>query len=353
MVDLSDIAGRWTPQFVLKRDVFSSVERGLFKTSEGEVEATLRHLSEIPWWSSPLAYHLLAREKRGLAAAGELAIAPKLLAQGRGYLVRTWIDGVPLHVAKPTGDLAYFKAAKKLLRALHRRGISHNDLAKEQNWLRGTDGLPYLTDFQLAMRFRQRSRLFRLAAYEDLRHLLKHKRRYAPEALTSMEQRILSRKSIFTRVWMATGKKLYILITRGIFNFVDREGSGLRLVNDAPAITKRLREHADINDAAVVAYPDRQAGTGLYAFVEASRLSEDTVRDYITQSFGGALSIDKLQIVDALPRNSNGDVRAEILQLIAMNQVDQIPPLIISDSERETIAKIIDARLNLRDKFAF
>jgi len=353
MVDLPDIAGRWTPQFALKRDVFSTVERGLFKTTDGEIEATLRHLTEIPWWSSPLAFHLLAREKRGLAAAGDLAIAPKLLAQGNGFLVRTWIDGVPLHVAKPAGDVAYFKAAKKLLHALHRRGISHNDLAKEQNWLRGADGRPYLTDFQLAMCFRRRGRLFRLAAYEDLRHLLKHKRRYAPEALTSMEKRILARKSIFTRVWMATGKKVYILITRGIFNFVDREGSGLRLVNDAPAITKRLREHPDIRDAAVVAYPDRQAGTGLYAFVESPGLTEETIRDYVTQSFGGALNIEKLQIVDTLPRNTAGDIRTEILQLVAMNQVDQIPPLLTSDRERETVARIVAERLNLRDRFAF
>ena len=55
----------------------------------------------------------------------------------------------------------------------------HNDLAKEQNWLRGRDGRAYLIDFQLASRFRRRSKLFRIAAYEDLRHLLKHKRRYA------------------------------------------------------------------------------------------------------------------------------------------------------------------------------
>ena len=32
--------------------------------------------------------------------------------------------------------------------------------------------------------FKAAARLFRIAAYEDLRHLLKHKRRYAPEALT-------------------------------------------------------------------------------------------------------------------------------------------------------------------------
>ena len=78
--------------------------------------------------------------------------------------------------------------------------------------------------------------LFRLAAYEDLRHLLKHKRRYAPESLTASEKRILAKKSLPTRIWMATGKRVYYWITRGIFNFTDREGGGPRLVNDAPVL---------------------------------------------------------------------------------------------------------------------
>jgi len=94
---------------------------------------------------------------------------------------------VPLHVAKPHGDAAYFRPAKTALRKLHSAGIAHNDLAKGQNWLYSS-GRAYLTDFQLAAHFRRRSRLFRLARYKDLRHLLKHKRRYAPDALTATER---------------------------------------------------------------------------------------------------------------------------------------------------------------------
>ena len=41
------------------------------------------------------------------------------------------------------GDVAYFRSAKEALRKLHRAGICHNDLAKEQNWLRGNDGRAY------------------------------------------------------------------------------------------------------------------------------------------------------------------------------------------------------------------
>ena len=113
-----------------------------------------------------------------------------MLWAGRTALVRGFIDGVALHLAKPDGDVAYFHTAKAALRKLRRAGVCHNDLAKEQNWLRGTDGKAYLTDFQLAACFKGRGKLYRILAYEDLRHLFKHKRRYAPAALTAKERKV-------------------------------------------------------------------------------------------------------------------------------------------------------------------
>ena len=60
----SEVEGRWTSGVVLKRDVFSTVERGRFAMPSGEVEAVLRRLDEVPWWSFPLARHLFERERR-------------------------------------------------------------------------------------------------------------------------------------------------------------------------------------------------------------------------------------------------------------------------------------------------
>ena len=344
----AEIAGRWRDGVVLKRDVFSTIERGCFRTASGEVDAVLRRLDHVPWWSSPLAYLLFRRERRALAIAGSLGMAPPLLYAGRRVLVRGWIDGVPLHIAKPEGDADYFRSAKIALRTLHRAGITHNDLAKEQNWLYA-DGRAYVTDFQLASRFGRlgrRSLLFRLARYEDLRHLLKHKRRYAPGALTVSERRILGRKSLITRAWMASGKKLYYAVTRGL-NVTDREGRGLRYVREAPALTARLRTHPKVRDATIVAFPDRRSGTGLYAFVEGSA-SDSELREYLGR--GGP---EYLQVVDALPRNAGGQVRSEILELVAMNQLDLIGQLVKSEDERELVGRIVAARRNLRDRFAF
>jgi hypothetical protein len=347
-----ELAARWQEALVLKRDVFSTVERGRFVTASGDRDAVLRRLDQVPWWTRPLAYHLFQRERRALAMAGPLGVGPPLLFANDQALVRGFIDGVALHVARPSGDRGYFVSAKAALRRLHRAGVTHNDLAKEQNWLRGTDGKAYLTDFQLAFVFRRRGKMFRLAAYEDLRHLLKHKRTYVPDALTTSERRILARKSLPTRIWMATGKRVYRLITRGVFGFTDREGGGPRLVHDAPIITAALKRDPRVRDAAVVAFPERRAGTGLYAFVEtAASLSERQVEEMMTGC--GVRPPERVQLVEAMPRRPSGEVRSEILQLVAMNQVDLIDPLLTGPAERDVMARIIAGRQNFRDRFAY
>ncbi len=351
--DVAVLSAQWTDGVLLKRDVFSTVERGRFRDETGEVDAVLRRLDRVPWWSYLLARHLFRRERRALAKARGLTVGPELLWAGRQALVRSFIDGVALHLAKPTGDAAYFRSAKQALRKLHRAGICHNDLAKEQNWLRGSDGRAYLTDFQLAACFRSRSRLFRIAAYEDLRHLLKHKRSYAPEALTASERKILARKSMVASVWLATGKKVYRAVTRGLFNFTDREGGGRRLVNDAPVLVDLIRRNPAVRDTAIVAFADRRTGVGLYAFVEADRTALETqLRDELAAA-RGPKPPEHIQVVQALPRDSVGKPRTEILQLVAMNQLDLIGPMMTSDADRAFLREILQSRKNLRDRFNF
>src|SRR6201994_1072412 len=351
--DAATLSARWNEGVLLKRDVFSTVERGRFRGDAGEVDAVLRRLDQVPWWSFGLALHLFARERKALTLAKGLNVGPELLWAGRRALVRGFIDGVALHLAKPHGDVAYFRSAKQALCRLHRAGICHNDLAKEQNWLRGADGRCYVTDFQLAACFKTRSRLFRVAAYEDLRHMLKHKRSYAPEALTPMERKILARKSAGARIWLMTGKKVYRGITRGLFNFTDREGGGRRLVNDAPVLVDLIRRNPDVRDTAIVAFADRRSGVGLYAFVEADRTALETQLRNELAAARGPKPPEHIQVVQALPRDRGGKPRTEILQLVAMNQVDLIEPMMANENDRAFLKDILEQRKNLRDRFNF
>jgi hypothetical protein len=351
--DAANLAARWTDGVLLKRDVFSTVERGRFRADTGEVDAVLRRLDEVPWWSFLLARHLFTRERRALALARDLDVGPKLLWAGSQALVRGFVDGVALHLAKPHGDVAYFRSARRVLHRLHRARICHNDLAKEQNWLRGHDGRAYVTDFQLAACFKTRSRLFRIAAYEDLRHMLKHKRSYAPEALTPKERKILARKSFVASIWLVTGKKVYQAITRGLFNFTDREGGGRRLVNDAPVLVDLIRKNPAVRDTAIVAFADRRSGVGLYAFVEADQAA---LEKQLLQELAAAKGVkppEHIQVVHALPRDAAGKPRTEILQLVAMNQLDLIEPMMRNDEDRAFLRDILESRKNLRDRFNF
>jgi hypothetical protein len=345
------VAPRFESDVVLKRDVFSTIERGHYLGPNGREEAILRRIDAVPMWTSPLAHLFLRREARALAAINDLDIAPRLLDSGSTWLVRSWRPGLPLNLARPAGSRVWQDSAKRALRQLHRAGITHNDLAKQQNWLVSPDGVAGLTDFQLAFRFRRRSRLFRVLAYEDLRHLLKHKRTYLPEALTPMERRILARKSIITRIWMATGKRVYRLVTRGVLQVRDREGGGNRLDREAPRLEAALRAHPSVKDVAIVAFPDRRSGTGLYAFVEASDVPPDTLAAHLART-----AADKppelLQIVSRLPRDASGAARKELLQLIAMNQLDMIDTMAGDDGERALVRAIAGGRLNLRDRFS-
>jgi len=351
--DATVLSARWTDGVLLKRDVFSTVERGRFQNDGSEIDAVLRRLDQVPWWSFLLARHLFERERHALTLAKGLNVGPALLWSGKRALVRGFVDGVALHLAKPHGNIAYFRSAKLALRKLRRAGICHNDLAKEQNWLVGRDGHAYVTDFQLAACFKRRGWLYRVAAYEDLRHLLKHKRTYAPAALTPGERKILARKSFAANLWLATGKKVYRAITRGIFNFTDREGGGRRLVNDAPVLAEQIRKNPAVRDTAIVAFADRRSGVGLYAFVEADQAAlENQLRAELTTA-KGPKPPEHIQVVHALPRDASGKPRVEILQLVAMNQLDLIEPMMNSDQDRAFLKDILEQRKNLRDRFNF
>jgi len=205
----------------LKHDHFGSISR----VGEGSNCRIRRNTDDAVFGLRWVARWVAGREARALRALAGIDGLPQLLRLDRHGLERSYIGGQPMQEAKPR-DLAYYRAARKLVLALHRRGVAHNDLAKEPNWLVRDDGTPAVIDFQIAWFSPRRSRFFRLLAHEDLRHLLKHKRHYSPNSLTPTERRVLARRSWLARTWKATGKRIYNFVTRRIFNYRDNEGRG-------------------------------------------------------------------------------------------------------------------------------
>ena len=208
---------------LLKKDIFGRTEL-LGSGADLRIRRDARAASFGVRW---IARRLLAREARTLAVLEGMSCIPRLLEVGPESLERSYIDGSPMQEGKPT-DPRYFRAAASLLRHMHRQSVVHNDLAKEPNFLVTRDGQPAMIDFQLAWFAPRRGRIFRVLAREDIRHLLKHKRTYCPQHLTRREQQILDNPSVPARIWMRTGKPVYLFITGRIFGWQDREGAGDR-----------------------------------------------------------------------------------------------------------------------------
>jgi hypothetical protein len=187
---------------LLKKDLFGEVRLESGVGTPRIVRDTASAALPVRW----LARGLMRREARVLAALDGLA---------------------PMHHARPA-DPRYFRDALRLLRRLHARGVVHNDLAKEPNLLVTSGGTPAFVDFQMAWHSPGRGRLFRILGYDDLRHLLKHKRSYCAGHLTARQRRILATPSLPSRLWMRIVKPPYLFVTRRLLGWADREGASDR-----------------------------------------------------------------------------------------------------------------------------
>lgn len=213
---------------VLKRDLLSEIHTGYLADRPAR-KVIRRVVTQTPIWTRPLARYLARREYASLKAIeGALTgVVPTPLGVDKAGHFRGWVEGQPLDVARPSNP-EWFRDALRLLRILRRNRITHNDLAKPQNWLMTPDGRAALIDFQLAWRHRRMGPLYRFMAYEDFRHLLKQMHRYAPELMTPTARRIYHRRSWPNRVWRRSGKKIYTFVTRRLLHWADREGRGIR-----------------------------------------------------------------------------------------------------------------------------
>jgi hypothetical protein len=333
----------FVPQTVHKRDIFSETISGHLE-GHADFPVVLRKLDTVPLYAKPIAWALARKEIKGLRAVQGIEGCPILVRVDNTGLLRSWTKGTPLQLAKPSHS-AWYRDAKRLLREMRRAGVTHNDIAKPQNWLMTPEGRAAVIDFQLASTHRRRGKLFRVMAREDLRHLLKQKRAYAPHLLTPSETRMLTQKALPARLWMATGKRLYNFITRRLMNWSDGEGTEDRIERDGPALRTALVAHPQVTDVALCTYALTAKGVGLYAFVETTlpRQELDALCPHPKPEL--------IQPVKALPRDTDGSPRMEALTLIATNRLDELEELQNQDPKLATQLKpIIAERLNLTDR---
>jgi tRNA A-37 threonylcarbamoyl transferase component Bud32 len=199
---------------VLKRDALGRVElvrcAGALAVRRAAVGGSLP-------LSRRLARVLLARERSALRALEGLPGVARVLAEAPdgAWLLRSFVPGTPLCLASEL-PRDFFERLEELVRALHERGVCHNDLHKEANVLVGEDGHPALVDFQLASRHARRGRAFAVCAREDLRHVWKH-RSYYLRALGEVDPLPAAPpRSPLAEGWRRFGKPLYRSLTGAV-----------------------------------------------------------------------------------------------------------------------------------------
>jgi hypothetical protein len=190
---------------VLKADFFST--NILYKN-----DTDIRYVLKISGFNFALGFLLgfaarffSSREYAIYSSVADIKGVPPLGPRfgRRGYLHK-YIDGKTLFEISSDDTIPddFFLNLKNILDELHRRRIFYMDLNKRGNIIMGIDGLPYLIDFQICIRFRDYNgffrsvynRIFKKLIKEDIYHLYKHKKRFRPDLMTE-EELLLARRT--------------------------------------------------------------------------------------------------------------------------------------------------------------
>ncbi len=114
--------------------------------------------------------------------------------------LRGWVEGVDLGQRKLQGKVPgneFFEELRSTVEQIHQRGIAYNDLAKKYNVIVTPDDHPVLIDYQIStrsyagnnpLRRKINQKFISYMQSEDLRHVIKLKRRNRPDLLSEEEK---------------------------------------------------------------------------------------------------------------------------------------------------------------------
>ena len=237
----------------------------------GEVEAVLRRIDEVPWWSFGIACHLFGRERRALAIAGRArhcSAAPlrrpagphSRLDRGRRVADRQ-ASRRPRFFRLGQGGAAQ-PAPRRHLPQRSRQGAELAARSRRPRLSHGFSARFLLLAPHVACSDCWRTRTCGICSSTST--AMPSRRSPPPSGACSRARTGL------TALWMADRQAGSISwITRDICGSVDREGGGTQLALRRPRIAARLKAHPQVREAVVVQFYDRGARHNLYAFVEA------------------------------------------------------------------------------------
>lgn len=219
-----------------KHDFFAAT--GLYDGPSGRVVLKLgrtQSLLGLPmgWLGEWAAEHECDMYRLAEGVAG----VPKCFGRlGRTGFAHAFIEGHPLQKREQVGD-DFFPQLGRMLDELHVRGMAYVDLEKRENILVGTDGRPWLIDFQISYpgpgldrRIKRnwgpgalhrvfprglRQALLARLQQGDRYHLLKHRRRHRPDSMSPEEMAASYRVGVSVQFHRRLTRPL-TLLRRGI-----------------------------------------------------------------------------------------------------------------------------------------
>jgi hypothetical protein len=115
-----------------------------------------------------------------------------------------WIEGETFHPFESRVGHGFFPALHRMLSAFHAKGLAYVDMSKWGNILVGTDGSPYLLDYQIHFRAgsgRSSRAVLRWLQAGDLYYLRRHWRRCRPDQIGACEAELWSVEP--PHIWLA------------------------------------------------------------------------------------------------------------------------------------------------------
>ncbi|MHC4758810.1 MAG: protein kinase family protein, partial [Planctomycetota bacterium] len=188
---------------ILKHDFFAATALYITKPSQNGYRSKVilklgrqQHFFGIPllWLGQMLRDHELSI----LRILSSLEQVPHPLTEyGSNGFVYEYIEGHTLQEKQTLPD-NFFDNLSELLKKIHQKSVAYLDMNKRSNIIIGSDGRPYLIDFQISIYFEPRPWLLKSFNYwlrqvfqdADLYHLFKHKRKLSPHQLKPEEQLI-------------------------------------------------------------------------------------------------------------------------------------------------------------------
>jgi hypothetical protein len=114
---------------------------------------------------------------------------------------------------------SFFEELRKLVEAVHSRGLAHCDLKRAPNVLQGDDGRPYIVDWSAAIsqtefRIYPLNLIYRRFVLDDLNGILKLQLRHCPEHVMPDEKKRYQQRSRGEELLRALRDRLRTLLQR-------------------------------------------------------------------------------------------------------------------------------------------